>query len=763
MALAGALLELDQPRRALDELAAAEADLPDSAELHYRRALALQAVGDAAGAERALARFADLDERRQSADASARSLGIALNEAQELASGNKLPEALANLESMRAEHPKFAPIRALLAKVLFSMRRPEEALVEITEARELEPGRTEYHYLEAMFAAQLGRWEAAELAAERALALDGSLAEARRLRDEARRRRVEVTEAAGAAVTPGALRSHTLLALLVWPASGLAGELAFVERAAELGVTFEHRHFGEGDKRMPENMAPGVVVFDADADGWLDLYFVQGAPWPGAPSAVEASNRLFRGRGEGRFEDATTAGVTDSAGYGMGAAFGDVDRDGDADLYVTNFGPNRLLQNVGGGRFEVDPQPAVAGTEWSSAAGFFDPDGDGDLDLFVVNYLDFDPAENKWCGNAQRKLRSYCHPDVYDGAPDRFLRNRGDGSFVDATGAAGLKSTVNDKGLGLALVDLDGDGLQDAYVANDSTMNYLYLGRDGGRFEERGLLAGAAVNGTGATEASMGVAVGDLNGDALPELFVTHLDQETNTLYRSRGSGRFADATVAAGLAAPGLPWVGFGTAFFDADNDGDLDLFVANGHIIDNIELFDATRSYRQPAQLFENVGDGRFVERSEKLGLDGPIVGRGAVPADLDRDGDLDLVVTQNNARALVLLNRGSDGVPSLAVRLRGVRSNPHGFGARLELTTDRGRQVRWMTSASSYLSQGPAEVHFGLGEAGVQELKIFWPSGQIDRHRGLEPGAIYTLTEGESQVDRRPLSGRDLASGS
>ncbi len=228
---------------------------------------------------------------------------------------------------------------------------------------------------------------------------------------------------------------------------------------------------------------------------------------------------------------------------------------------------------------------------WGVSSGFFDPDRDGDLDLFVVNYVDFAFDNHKWCGNAQRGIRAYCHPDVYNGLPDRFFRNEG-GRFVDAGRDVGLVASADDKGLGLAFADFDGDGDPDVYVANDSTMNYLYLGDGKGGFRESALLAGVGFNGAGAAEASMGVEVGDLDGDGRDEIFVTHLDQETNTLYRGQAGGLYTDITAAAGLAAPSLPWVGFGIALFDHDHDGDLDLFVANGHIIDNIELFDATRA---------------------------------------------------------------------------------------------------------------------------------------------------------------------------
>ncbi|MEM9594251.1 MAG: CRTAC1 family protein [Acidobacteriota bacterium] len=554
------------------------------------------------------------------------------------------------------------------------------------------------------------------------------------------------------------------VAILTLPGvvTGDTGPFHFVDRTEELGVDFRHRHFGTGEKYMPENMGPGVAILDVDGDGRLDLYFVQGAPVdPGAKVPADATARLFRQRRDGTFEDVTQASGAGFRGVAMGVSFGDVDRDGDLDLYVTAFGGDAFLRNRGDGTFE-DATAAVGLGKggWSTGSTFFDPDGDGDLDLYVSSYVDFTPDNHKWCGKGQQKLRAYCHPDVYGAAGDVFYRNDG-GRFVDAGRAAGIVPTPDGKGLGVLAGDVDGDGDQDLLVANDSTMNYLYLGDGKGGFEESALLAGVGFNATGAAEAGMGVEMGDLDGDGRPELLLTHLDQETNTLYRPAGEGLWVDATEASGLGPPSLPWVGFGVVLLDHDLDGDLDAFVANGHIIDNIEQFSPGRRHRQPAQLLENRG-GRFYEVKGALDLP-PLVGRGAAAGDLDRDGDLDLVVAQNDGDARVLVNRGADGGRSLTVGLVGQASNPQGFGARLELRTGKGEdgrvQTRFMKASTSYLSQGPPEVVFGLGGAPRAEvLEIRWPSGQVDRHGPLDAGGVYTFTEGATSGDSNDGSASD-----
>ncbi|MEM8931018.1 MAG: CRTAC1 family protein [Acidobacteriota bacterium] len=554
-------------------------------------------------------------------------------------------------------------------------------------------------------------------------------------------------------------RGLGLVGLLVLATSttGALAEPAFVERSEALGLTANHRYFPTGDKAMPENMGPGLAVLDVDADDRLDVVMMQGAPVAFGEAATAdtpagTGHQLWRQQADGTFADATAdAGL--GAGVGMGVCFGDVDRDGDLDLFLTHYGADRLLINRGDGTFTERSHGAAAeDRRWSTGCTFFDPDGDGDLDLYVSRYVDWSSTNDKFCGNAAKKLRSYCHPDVYAAAPDAFYRNDGRGRFVDATRDAGIRPTPDGKGLGVLASDFDADGRIDVFVANDSTANSLWLGDGKGRFAESALLAGLALNGAGAAEAGMGVAWGDLDGDGRGELLLTHLDRETNTLYRPIADGLYADATEASGLGAPSLPWVGFGVAVFDADLDADLDLAVVNGHILDNIARFDPSRSHRQPAQWLRNDGRGRFAEVPDGLG-DELLVGRGLVAADLDRDGDLDLLATQNGDPLRVWTNRVADGRSSLTVRLEGRQSNSHGYGARLVLGSGKGEtaevQVREMLAASSYLSQGPPEIVFAWPATGPRTLHVEWPSGTVDRVTVDRSGRIEVV-EGSTEHD-------------
>jgi enediyne biosynthesis protein E4 len=536
-----------------------------------------------------------------------------------------------------------------------------------------------------------------------------------------------------------------LLALgLVLVAPLVGAQPRFEEAGEAWGARFRHHHGGTGDFFMIETMGAGVVIFDYDGDGDPDLLFLDSGPLPIEPGAAP-SHRLLRNDGAAGFVDVTAAAGLVAPGYVMGGTAGDATGDGNPDLYLTAFGPNLLFRNRGDGTFERLTRAGAHDPSWGASAAFADLDGDGYLDLYVTNYLDFSFDDNPVCGRRELGIRSYCHPDVYDGVADRYFRNRGDGTFEDATAAAGLAG-ADGKGLGVVIADLTGDGLPDVYVANDMTPNFLFANRGDGTFEETALLAGVALSDLGKEEAGMGIALGDLDGDGLPDLFVTHLDLQTNAFYRNRGDGLFADARFTARLAEPSLYFVGFGAAAADFDNDGDLDLAVANGHILHNAELFGTGTSFRQRNQLFENLGGGVFRE-AQGSGLDAVRASRGLAVADLDGDGRVDLVTTSSDDFAEVYRNVSSPAGSWLRVDLAGSGPNRAGVGALVALSGPRGRQVREVVTASSYLSQNELTLHFGLGEATeARDLSVRWPSGKRQRFARLPARRSVRLHEGE-----------------
>lgn len=510
----------------------------------------------------------------------------------------------------------------------------------------------------------------------------------------------------------------------------------FADVTRESGLDFAHDMGATPEKLLPETMGGGGALLDGDGDGDLDLFLVQSGPVP--TSAERASgrqrptSRLFANDGAGRFRDVTErSGAAAFAGCGMGVAAGDVDGDGRTDLYVTCFGPDALLAGAGPLVFRDATEAAGLSDErWTAGAVLFDADGDADLDLYVTGYLDVDVEEPAWCGRQEPGWRSYCHPDRYEGLRDRFWRNGGGGTFADATRSAGLWESAG-KGLGAVACDVDGDGDLDVYVANDSVENQLWINAGDGTFTDETLLSGTGVNAHGATEAGMGLACADVDGDLDLDLFVTNLDHESNTLYVNEGRLVFRDGTLASGLEGPSRMPVGFGCVLEDFDQDGRVDLAVANGHIIDNIELYDQAQAWRQRAQVFAGLGDGRFRElpaaQAGALAAE-PLVGRGLLAGDVDGDLDLDLVVLQCGGPARLLRNDAARGG---ALRVEGVAP-----GALVELELASGaRLLRSAGPAPSYLCAGPPGAHFGLGGERATRVRLREP-GRPPREHALEP---------------------------
>jgi hypothetical protein len=536
------------------------------------------------------------------------------------------------------------------------------------------------------------------------------------------------------------------IAFVLVASSGGETVIRFEDVTAASGIDFVHYNGATEEKYMVETMGSGGGFFDYDGDSDLDVYLVNGAPLPGsAPTSTPPRNVLYRNEGDGRFVEVTEEAGVGGAGFGMGMTTGDVDNDSDLDLYVTVFGANVFYRNEGDGTFtdRTEASGLEAGL-WSTSAAFADYDSDGNLDLYVARYVDFALDNHKFCGNQAKRIKAYCHPDVYDPVPGILFRGRGDGSFEDVTREAGVYLEAEGKGLGVVFGDYDNDADIDLYVANDSMRNFLFR-NEGGRFEDVTLLAGVGYSEDGRTQAGMGTDMADYDRDGFLDITVTNLDFEYNAMYRGGAGGIFSDESYESGVAEVSLPFVGFGTFFFDFDNDGLLDIFVANGHIIDNVHLFGTVSTYRERNLVFHNEGGGKFREAASSLGdaLAAPNVARGAAPGDYDGDGDLDVLVTRCGGPALLVRNDGGNARPGITIDLVGRRSNRFGVGARATVRVGTKLAFSEVKTGMSYLSQGQLSLHFGLGEgAAADTVEIRWPSGVLDRLESVRPGRVLIL---------------------
>jgi hypothetical protein len=547
------------------------------------------------------------------------------------------------------------------------------------------------------------------------------------------------------------------LALLgtVAPAAA-GGGVRFTDVTEAAGIDFVHFNGATGTKYACELIGPGGAVLDFDGDGDLDLYLVSGALLPGAESATPPVNALYENVTNEtagvdpaspslRFRRVPGAAGAADGFYGMGAAVGDIDNDGDPDLYVTNFGRNSLYRNDGGRFTDVTDAAGVGDVRWSTSAAFFDADNDGRLDLYVCNYFRYRIEDHGWYGKREPGYRTNGGPASFDPDVDVFYRNRGDGTFEDATAAAGFALPAA-FALGVLASDVDDDGDADLWVANDTQANRLFLNDGTGHFTEDGALAGCAYDRNGRPQAGMGVDAQDANGDGLVDLFCTNFSQETNTLYLGEGDGFFHDAAWETGLAQPSLDDLGFGTAFVDVENDRDLDLVVVNGHITDNIPLYFDHLTYKQANQLFLNDGAGRFVTADAGVGdlVTRVEASRGLIVADLDDDGDADLVVTDVATSPQVLRNDSSAG-NWIRVVLEGTRSNRDGTGAEVLVTADGVPRRFQARSGFGYLTSSDPRVRAGLGDAASADVEVRWPSGAVDRVSDVRAGATVRVREG------------------
>ena len=550
-----------------------------------------------------------------------------------------------------------------------------------------------------------------------------------------------------------------MLTASIAAAQGPRAPFHFVNTTAAAGLGVTHVSGASPDKYLAETMGSGALFFDYDADDDPDLFIVDGGSLADQKVAALARHRLYRNRGDGTFEDATAGSGIVHRGYGMGACAGDVDNDGRVDLYITSVGPNVLYRNTGGGRFiDVTAASRTGLAVWSTSCGFVDIEGDGDPDLFVVNYLDARRDNNRFCGDAVRRVRVYCHPLNYKGLPAVLYRNDGKGVFTDVSVTSGV-SAHSGNGLGIAIGDYDDDGRPDVFVANDGVPNFLFHNEGSGRFAEVALPAGVAVARDGKPRAGMGTEFADYTRDGRLDLIVTNHEFETHSLFRNEGGGLFADATPESGIGPATLPHVGFGTVFADFDNDAALDLAIVNGHVVDNTALFRTGSSHAQRKLLFGGVDGRRFVEQGRNAGpgFAAPGVGRTLIAADIENDGDLDLLVT-NNGGAAELLRNESRGGGALVVRLEGMRGNRDALGARLRVTAGGRTLVREVKSGSSYLGQNELRLHVGLGAAPrAERIEVRWPSGAVETIANVAANQRLTIREGGGLVRQAPFARR------
>ena len=534
-------------------------------------------------------------------------------------------------------------------------------------------------------------------------------------------------------------------------ASGASpGVPVFTDVTEEAGLgAYWHENGSVGQKWMPETVGPGGAFLDYDGDGWQDILLVGGGRWAHVSDEPVEALRLYRNLGDGTFEDVSAAaGLRGLEAYGFGVAAADYDNDGDTDFFLTTLHENLLFRNEGGYFEETGKEAGLADeAHWSTSAAFFDADRDGWVDLFVGNYVFWSPETDIPC--LYKGAKAYCTPQNYEGVASVFYRNEGDGSFADATEEAGFAGAIDpalDKTLGVTELDVTGDGYSDVYVANDTERNLLFVNRGDGTFGEAGVRSGVAYDLHGQARAGMGVDAGIVDSAGQTTIFVGNFTQETVSVFRYAPNGYFTDRATISRIGFSTMGTLTFGLFLFDADLDGDLDLFLANGHVQEHIAEVLEGATFAQPAQLFLNRGDGVFDETLSAAGvLARPLVARGAAYADYDRDGDLDILLLENAGPAHLWRN-DLDGAEWLHVRLEGRESNRSALGARVEAVVGGLRMERRIRSGSSFLSQSALPAAFGLGaRRQVDSLIVYWPSGLTERFAEVQSGQEVVLVEG------------------
>jgi enediyne biosynthesis protein E4 len=530
------------------------------------------------------------------------------------------------------------------------------------------------------------------------------------------------------------------------------GGLGFrlVDVTAQAGIAFRHNTGAFGAKYLPETLGSGCAFFDFDGDGWLDILLVNGMDWPDH-KRQRSTMSLYRNNRNGTFSDVTERTGLAVEMYGMGVAVGDYDNDGFPDIYVSACGQSRLFHNTGKGHFvDVTERSGLGGRSgFSTSALWFDYDRDGLLDLVVCNYVKWSPEHDVFC-SVDGARKSYCTPEAYHGSTCWLFHNRGNGTFEDVTAQSGIFDSSS-KSLGVAMLDFDGDGWPDLFIANDTQPNKLYRNLRNGKFEEVALHAGVAFSDDGRARAGMGVDAGDFDNSGRMSIAVTNFDNEMMGLYKQGRDGVFTDAAMATGIGAASRNRLGFGCAFLDIDLDGNLDLVAVNGHIDETVRHISGNTGYAQPPLLFLNDGKGKFRDVAAMAGgtFVEPKVGRGLAYGDFDRDGDLDLLLTANHGPALIYRNDVTNSNRALRIRLVGTKSNRDAIGALVRVSTPEGTQSRMVKTGSSYLSQSELTLTFGLGHrTRADRIVIEWPSGKTQEFKNVAAGG-YECIEGSSIV--------------
>jgi hypothetical protein len=546
-------------------------------------------------------------------------------------------------------------------------------------------------------------------------------------------------------------------AVIVSLALTTAAHPTFTDVTAAAGIPFVHDNSATTNKYLIETMGGGVALVDVDNDGWLDVFFTNGAklqdPMPAdalpAKSDPRFWNRLYRNNRNGTFTDVTRAAGLDVEVYGMGVAVGDYNNDGFPDVLVTCVGQNRLFRNTGNGTFVDATMASGLGgrAAFSTSAIWFDYDRDGLLDLFVCNYVKWTAEHDVFC-SLDGKQKSYCTPEAYRGDTCWLFHNRGNGTFEDVTPKSGIFDTSS-KSLGVTMIDSDVDGWPDLFVANDTQPNKLYRNLHNGTFRDVAVGAGLAFSIEGKARAGMGADAGDFDNSGMPGIAVTNFDNEMIGLYRAQGRGLFEDVALKSGVGAPSRTSLGFGCTFADIDLDGDLDLIVTNGHIDETVRNIRGNVGYAQPPHLFLNQGNGTFRDAASDAGREfaQPRVGRGLACADFDRDGDVDILITANNGPAVLFRNDQRAGNRFIRFRLRGTMSNRDGIGATVRIFHGGTSQSRLVKSGSSYLSQSELPVTFGAGTRDrIDRVVVSWPNGRTEEFKNVATGKAYDCVEGK-----------------